>query len=427
MIEVVAPDAPERDRPAFDQLLIELIASPGYTGHNALVDYLRMATWHPALELSTMMHANRVSGKPFACYSYYCDDPATVAYCAKGRDGHLATISISFVRRLVKICDRLGGALGRRPRIGRPDPDPPPAPLPRDPVLSDLLSGKAFVTEAEALEILARWPAPNTQSAQIELGEYALFHDLIRLIWLHEWAHGLCGHVDFAADGLGLMRLHEWSADRVAPREIGGLGPQSEVMQALEVHADEFATRYCVGQILGGYDPIGQMAGPRVDLIDRLLMFNVACCVFAVIWALAERQFHPGQSFIPRAAPLASNEPDPMFVPLDASHPPAELRYYRFRSFQRDLAAGYGEGGGRLAPLTDAVSLRMLDCLAEVDGHFYALRRETPMLARTPTMKRLEAYEEHLMRIGAGLGPILEDACYPPTRDPYTDDEPPDG
>lgn len=423
-IDFLTPGAPPRKDPAFDRLAAELIAPPPFLEKNALTDHLWQAMWHPVIELSAMEHAHRTTRQRFSCVSYYADDPGVMAYCAAGREGHLATIGISFVRRLVKICGRLGPALKQRPRIPKRTSDAAANPE-RDDVLTGLLAGKVEVSEAEALEIVGSWPPANTQSAQIELAEYALFYDLIRLIWLHEWAHALCGHVTFASDALGLMRLHEWSADRVEERPIEKLGhSRHEVLQALEVHADEFATRYCVDKILWGFDPVGQLAGPKVDLVDRLLVFNVACCVFAVIWSLAEQQYYPGISFFPPRPPLTSNEPDPLFVTFKTSHPPAALRYYRFRGFQRDLAVRYSQpGAATLSPSVDAVSFGILEILASASPHFYNLRGETPMLARTPTMKRLEAYEDHLLKIGVTLTPYLEAAGYLPTRDPYRDSE----
>ena len=104
------------------------------------------------------------------------------------------------------------------------------------------------VSRAEALKIVAGWPAADTCAAQLPLGGFALFYDLLRLVWLHEWAHALCGHAGLAHKELGLLRLHEFAAEREGEDVVEGLGfPRHEVMQALELHADGFATRYCVG------------------------------------------------------------------------------------------------------------------------------------------------------------------------------------
>jgi hypothetical protein len=419
-IDFINPGSTPGADPAFDRLAAELIAPSVFLEKNPLTDHLWAAMWHPSIALTAVNHVQRVTAHPFTCASYYADDPAVMAYCAAGREGHLATIGMSFVRRLVKICGRLGGPLKMRPRVpkekttvGRPE---------RDDVLTGLLAGTGEVSEAEALDIVASWPSADTQSAQIELGEYTLFYDLIRLIWLHEWAHALCGHVHFTSNTLGLAQLHEWSADRMDERQVEKLGyPRYEVLQALELHADEFATRYCVGEILWGFDPIGQIAGPNVDLIDRLLMFNVACCVFAVIWSLAERQYYPDMSFVPGQHAVPSGEPDPLFVTFKTSHPPAALRYYRFRDFERELAVKYS--AAMLSPMVDAVSIGFLDTLAYACPHFYQLLHQTPMIAKTPTMKRLEAYEGHLLQIGNVLTPFLETSGYLPTRSLSGDDQ----
>lgn len=280
------------------------------------------------------------------------------------------------MKTLVKVCNRLAPALARRPRNPkRPAKDGPA--LERDPILASLIEGDVEVSEAEALAIVSAWPAANTQGAQIELGEYTLFYDLVRLIWLHEWAHALFGHVGFTSQKLGLAQLHEFSTDRVGEAIVSGLRyPKYEVLQALEIDADEFATRYCVSQLLWGYDPIGQMAGPTVDLVDRLLFFNVACCVFAVMWSRAEQRYSPEMTYYPPHEPLTSDEKEALFVPFKASHPPAALRYLRFRDFERHLATQYSrQSAPTLAPLVDVWSFHFLDTLSSVNEDFYDLRR----------------------------------------------------
>ena len=417
--EYIAPSASLDKRPEFDKLSIAVAAPRAYLAQHALADHLLTAMWHPVLDLQVREHVNEPTGTPFQCIAYYADDRDVIAHCLIHDGVHLAMIGAPFVRRLVKICHQLGPVLARRPRVPK-RAELATATLERDPVLGQLINGELAVSELEALAIVSSWPSAKAQSLEIELGEYALFHDLIRLIWLHEWAHALCGHVGFAATALGLGQLHEFSADRPGAQTIESVGyPRHEVLQALELHADEFATRYCVTALLWGYDPVGQIAGPKVDLIDRLLIFNVACCVFAVLWSVAEQRFAPGESFYPPRPDLASEEPDPLFQVFKTTHPPAALRYMRFRDFQRDLTWEYGRHAGpTLSPSVDAASFGFLDTLAEINPHFYDLRNQTPVAVQTPRMKRLTAYEAHLLEIGMVLAPFITATGFRPTVDP---------
>ncbi len=419
-IDFIWPDSPPRSHPAFDKLSLALVASQPYVDKNPLSEHLRTAIWYPALDLSVRRHVNFKKAKEFDCLSYYADDPDVIAYCAAHDDVYLATIGAPFVRKLIKICNRIGRVL---PRLVTPDPARPQ--LEQDDTLSKLIQGDAEVSDSEAQDIVSHWPAADTQNAQLALGEYAIFYDLIRLIWLHEWAHALCGHVSFVSSALHIAQLHEFSAERVGEQVVENLGyPRNDVLQALEIHADEFAVNYCVGEILWGEDPIGTIAGPQINLVERLLIFNIACCVFAVMWSLAEQRFLPGMSFYPPRQDIMSDKPDPMFVTLKTTHPPAVLRYLRFRDFQRDRTFEYAQQSDpRLSSLVDGASMLALEDLGSINRHFYELKGMTPVAATTPEMRRLEAYEAYLLKIGTKLHPWLSEMCFLPTFDPYKEDD----
>src|SRR5437773_1327983 len=179
-------------------------------------------------------------------------------------------------------------------------------------------------------------------------------------------------------------------------------------MQALELHADEFATRYCVGELLWGHDSVGDLAGPDINLVERLVIFSLACCVFGVMWASAEQRYQPGMSFYPKRAPLDSDEPETLYALYPTSQAPAALRYMRFREFQGDLAMQYAmrkPGATTLGVAIDSPSRLVLYELAKLDPRFYRLLADTPGISKTPEVKRLIAYEAHLLKIGAALRP----------------------
>lgn len=416
MFDFIYPSAPERAHPLYDRLSIALVAPRAHVACNALTRHMDQAMVWAALDLDLRTHRNLATERSFDCASYYADDANTVAWCAMHEGAYLATIGMPFVRRLVKVCQRIADAVlplmpDGRAAEGRT--------IERDAELAALLQGNAAVSEAEALAIVAAWPGADTQGAQIGLGAFALFYDLLRLVWLHEWAHALCGHVALAQEQLGLARLHEFAAERESDATMDGFGfPRYEVLQTLEMHADEFATRYCVGEILWGTDPMGDLAGPSINLIERLVVFNLACCVFAVMWADAERHFLPGETLYPTRE---QQDEGLLFVTTKTSHPPAPLRYLRFRGFERDLVVHYAQHNPSAAQLplwVDARSFGLLDPLSQLDPRFYGLRAETPVVARTPDMSRLEAYEAHLLEVATALRPQLERCGFVPTVDP---------
>jgi hypothetical protein len=110
-----------------------------------------------------------------------------------------------------------------------------------------------------------------------------------------------------------------------------------------------------------------------------------------------------------------------MFVAFKASHPPADLRYLRFRSFQRILALEYDKThGSRLLTAVDSVSWDFLKVLGKINAHFN-LFDLTPMVMSTPRMKRLDAYEAYLQPIGVKIAPRLIELGFAPTVDPLAE------
>lgn len=407
--------------------LKDLVNVPGlpvpYCKDNLLSDHLLAAAFMQSLHLTVQQHINPETKEGFSCISYYSDDQKDGALTSKEDFGFLATMSAPFVRRLVKIVDKLGPALEIRPRAGE-QKEKPTANLEHDPELDALLEGDVYVSEQEALEIISGWPSPKSQT-QTELGGFTIFYDMIRLVWVHEWAHALTGHVVLLNDELGLSKLHEFSTER-AGGSLYGKFTRSEVLQALEAHADEFATRTCIQGILWGHDPVADIAGPRVDLMDRLLLFNIACCVFAITWALAEKKYSPDDTFRPPLKDLTDDTPGPIYALTRSTHPPAVLRYQNFRGFQREISANYrdAQGATHLSTMVDAYSYGFVLTLGQLSRYFYGLQVMTPMWARTPTEKVLEAYTNHLVDVSVALSPKLMERYYIPTVDPYAEEEP---
>ena len=421
-IEFISPGSPSSEELLRRLLPTDVELPKPLASQDKLSGYLWDAIWHPATELSVMDHVNLRTSKPFSCVSYYAEEFFQAATCQKIGDSYVAVLGVPFVRQLLGICHRLAPALALRPRTG-PRRQEPKVVLNRDEELGKLMEDLTSISEAEKEAALSSWPSSKKANAQTELGEYTVFYDVLRVVWLHEWAHALCGHVAFGSSTLGLMRFNEFSTERAGDQPVGDLPfSRSEIMQALEMHADEFATRYCVRSILWGYDPIGELAGPVIDLVDRLLLFNVAACVFAVLWSLSDERYAPGDTYVAPRLPLTTPDsiPDPLYKLTKSTHPPAVLRYERIRNLQRDLAVKYSrETSTSLSVSVDSFSYAFLERLTQLSKAFGPVIAVTPFAFKTPDEKRLAAYEAHLLRIGAALAPHLERLNYVPTVDPY--------
>lgn len=369
---------------------------PYYASDDVLLRHVDRAVRSVSQFLSNRRHTNRVSGAEFRGIVYLADDPAVKPYSVVVRGVHVVVIGLQWLYQLVAICDHLAAPLANRPRSGPPRPSPPATP--RDDGLSELLNGKRAVSADDAIRIARQWPDPAISGVADDLGPWAVFYDLIRLVWFHELAHALCGHIAFAKDELRLMALYESTANdaRESSAPLPVDGPPAQVLQCLELHADEFAVRSSLGEILYGHDPAGLLVRDGVDLGDRLLHLNTAFCVFALLWALDERRT--------RRAPAGWT---------DLSHPPVALRYDRFRGFQRQFALEYDP---RLVTVADVLSLSFLEPLTQASPLFADLYRLTPLIVRTPSMDDVEQYETHLMRLEPAIAAHLERQAYVPAE-----------
>jgi hypothetical protein len=366
---------------------------PYYAPNNALTRHIYLAVGSLSDFLSSRHHTNRVTHEEFSGIVYLADGAAVKPYTTAVQGTHVVVIGVQWVFQLVKICDRLTGALSQRPRTGPPSDHVLETLV--DVKLSQLLVGGLPVSEAEAVQIADSWPlAPYTED---DLGPWAVFYDLVRLVWLHELAHALCGHLAFVRDHLALMALHSSTPDgEFRGTQLPVDGPTAEIQQCLEMHADEFAVRSLLGEILYGVDPVALMLYTNTDLGDRLLHLNTAFCVYAVLWELDEKK------------PTATSTGW-----ADRSHPPVDLRYDRFRNFQREAAIDYDE---RLGTVVDGLTLEFLDILCQASPLFSDLYRLTPFVVRTPSMDEAERYEQHLMRLMPSIAKCLTEQAYLPTE-----------
>lgn len=361
---------------------------PYHLADDALVRHIDRAVGSVSNYLSERDHTNRVTREAFNGVVYLAEDTSAstvkpYSMCARGM--HVVVIGISWVHRLVEICDRLAVPLAQRPRSG---PSRETVPVTQDADLTALLSGDREPDGSRAVRIAEAWPSPALVYTEDDLGCWAVFYDLIRLVWFHELAHALCGHISFVRDELALMALYESPADgqRQSPPTVEG--PASQVLQCLEMHADEFAVRSSLGEILYGHDPAGMMVHTRLDLGDRLLHLNTAFGVFALLWELDEQRARG------TALPWS-----------DRTHPPVALRFDRFRNFQREMSMQYDL---QLVTAVDVLTMNSLEVLTQASPAFAALYALTPMMVRTPSMDEVERYERELMRLEPVIAQHLE-------------------
>lgn len=396
---------------ALDLLTISLMAPARYKGSNDFARHLDAAMASVALDMELLDHVNMATGQRFECTAYYADDSETQAWCARHGSAHFSVLGITFARRLAAICQRIADAVLPLNLSAEPRED-----LLHDPELATLLRDDASVSDNQLHAIVLRWPDPGSLAMQRPLDGCALFYDMLRLVWMHELAHALCGHVAFVQERLGMQQLHEFAAERLEDAKASSGPPRHELLQTLEVHADDFAARYCVGQMLAGSDPVNEMMGPRIDLGQRQVVFNLACCIFTIMWSEAERRYLPDVSF--RAGISPTGKPH-IHTVTPTSHPPAALRYMRFRGTQQSLCEEFSKrrpesAAQTLSLLVDAASFGLVVELAQLDPAFERLLVTTPLLARTPDMKILEAYEDELMELSAMLAPVLARNGYVP-------------
>jgi hypothetical protein len=324
----------------------------------------------------------REDGGRLRCTSFYVDRLDATAFAGVTEYGAVAALDAGHVARMACICDRLTPVLQRvLDRAPRPK-------VARDVQLVRLLRRFATPNWAQANEIARAFPDPLKQGAAY--GGYMALSDLVRLIWVHEWAHILLGHVDIVA-AMGQPKLDEHSPLRDASTgSIDGM-PWPHVLQAFELQADQFAVSFATQQILQGYDPAGAMAGPEVDLIHRICVLAAACAVFAVDAELKEGRRDVNT----------------------ATHPSAALRYMSMLQQIESVCVQVNPGlsYARLA------TYNMIGDLADLSEDFYGLLAITPMIVKTPSYKSMVRVADYLFEnVGRRMDAIRHRYVYLPRR-----------
>lgn len=419
-IKFLGPHFLDFSEDKFEDILNNPLVPYPYIKDNLLSKHFGKALSDDVIDLTLKEHINSSNGEKFSCLSFFAENQNSTASCTKIDSKYVVTISIDFIFRLVKIVHLLENVLKCRPRGRNSKYQSNTAPIKfnKNMELEGLFAGDIDVSEEEALTIVSNWP--NTQQ-QRDLGSYTLFYDLLRLMWVHEWSHILCGHLTLLENDYDLTVFTEFGADKGKIEKSKRVDFfLYELYQCIEMHADEFAVTHCVHGILWGIDPIIDIAGTEIELVDRLLIFNTACSIFTILWHVQENKY---QNEIPTPEEFANltarlaNKPNERICPPRTSHPPALLRYDRFRNFQRQHTIKYGVEKGTINffSTVDSVSLKFLLILEEICPYFTWLEANTPGF-RTLTSEYQLEYEQLLISISSIIAPRLKMYNFLPTK-----------
>lgn len=297
------------------------------------------------------------NGVPFTAMLSYRAGSGENASCRAAGEAHLVEIGGGMLDRFLAAA---GAVVAILPRIPQMDLD-------RDPVRAGTPLDRLVAQDTApdpGLVAATRAGLPDLDSVGRTIDASAwLFHDMIRLVWLHELAHGICGHARFLAGKGHLDRLDEFDEARGGPGLAG-------LLRACELQADVFAARVSAEQILDGADMMATILGPWDDLAERLSWLRLAAALVSVLWTERER----------RSGGIAP------------SHPPSALRYYNFCSVMDSLGFGRDLDMMRAAAwVENAIRALTIECRA-----FFELQRAASFLFRTPMVKSLSEEEAAL-------------------------------
>lgn len=323
----------------------------------------------------------RADGHPLDCLSVMASSIGSSAYAGSENGILHAVVGAEYVSRIAVMCDRMTPVIRKMSGYD--------AKIRKDFTLQQILRRFRTPTWVEANE--AAHGFPDVMSNGHPFGGFMVFHDAIRLIWVHEWAHILLGHAEiwneFGASGI--LEEHSDARDTVLQNRIEDV-PWAYALQCFELQADQFAARFLASQIIRGYDQAGQMAGPSVDLIQRLAVMAAACGLLSIDAYLVQPERPPDQS----------------------SHPGAALRYMTLLHTIEETTMRLEP---RALPWLRPTAFKMISELSELCGDFFALLAATPMSAKTPMYKNLCEVQDYLMtEVGTTLWPLRSRYTYYP-------------
>ncbi|TBC95136.1 hypothetical protein ELH26_14395 [Rhizobium leguminosarum] len=328
----------------------------------------------------------RVDGSSLSCKIVIVNDLEPYALAAQRQESSVVVFSTALIHNCLAIAYLIEPVLSHlrskknEQRFERND------------LVSKLIWGSSLNDgdKREYINLLPRYPGFKVQ----RIGAFAIFYDMLRLLIAHELFHIILGHASFSQRMLGLGPIAEKPQSRLKSFHETEGEATTDILKSFELHADEMAMKLNIGQILYGKDISGYMMDPHVDLVERLTIFNIACSIFTLFWRAEEQ--------------------DLSIDSMSTTHPPAGLRYLNFRDYQREMAGVYDPN---LLFAVDSLSLNALSLLSEIAGEFNGLLNLTPLLFRTPTMKKLARLSDHFMAVNVRMSENWKPLVYIPSRE----------
>jgi len=262
------------------------------TGAQAIkADIMRISLESMRDHLRLTAGAKQADGTAFRAYAGYVDSFGISGISGAQAGCHFCALYLGLAAACYEFANFCFSQTDMFRDIGDPDKEISPEPLDRT-VPGLWMRGKGRGLETSAFVERGRTYLPRCSERETKALLLALL--MLRVVWLHELAHCLNGHVDWSFRAYGLTCLFD-GHDPDAP-------PQPHVPQAhlLEYDADQSALMLaCKVQIAEAENISGLLAMP---LVQRLHWTLFAAYVVTLILAMHERIYPP---------PNRNNHPSP--------------------------------------------------------------------------------------------------------------------
>lgn len=124
-----------------------------------------------------------------------------------------------------------------------------------------------------------------------DIAQSYLLYLWLDFVFCHEWAHALCGHLDFKAE------VHEWY--EMENEEFSAKGIEDQICQCLEAEADSYAAKFSLARFSTYWEGLSKELYPtpdgRVALRDYVMAMLLLFRFFEELRAKAKkpRNTHP--------------------------------------------------------------------------------------------------------------------------------------
>lgn len=159
-----------------------------------------------------------------------------------------------------------------------------------------VLAGLVSALESFSAGAISSYPSLFQSLDRRDKKRTDIAHSYLLYLWLdfvfcHEWAHALCGHLDFKAE------VHEWY--EMENEEFSAKGIEDQICQRLEAEADSYATKFSLARFSTYWEGLSKELYPspdgRVALRDYVMAMLLLFRFFEELRAKAKkpRNTHP--------------------------------------------------------------------------------------------------------------------------------------